>query len=612
MRLEPRHALSLTVVWIVAALYLHGFAYRGWIPHDEGCLAHSAERVLAGELPHRDFDEVYSGGLSLLYALSFKAFGIKLTSIRTVVFLISLLYVPALYLIAARFVSPALAALVALFCVAWSLPNYFAGVPSWYNLFCATFGTLALLRHLDTGHRRWLFVAGLWGGASCLAKSAGVYYVAAAVLFLVYREQIEMGNREGSARSAGILALKVLGGMIFVLLLLLLVRPRLAPMEALHFVVPGAAISGLALWSEWRDGRGPFGLRAARLLRLLLVFGAGVMAPITLCLLPYCLGGSLQDVWRGLFILPRRRLEVAAFALPPAWTLVAALPFTAILAWRRPLPKRVEQVVLGGLALLLAGVVLSVDHEAVSHAVWYSLRPIVPATVIIACLALASPRRAAALPPRRRLELFLLVAVAALASLVQYPYSRGIYFCYAAPLVILAVVALVTATPAAPARLHLCFLAFYFAFALTLHRSNTAALAGPPGERATLALDRGGLEVPARDAALYASLVEAIQMHSAPGTFIYATPDSPHVYFLSVRRNPTRTLYDAFDQDLGRDLGPRTRRILAELEERDVRVVVINWRPDATTWIARDLLAALVTRYPNETQLGRYSVRWRD
>ena len=613
MRSAAPHALGLSVVWIVAAIYLHSFAYRGWIPHDEGCLAHSAERVLAGELPHRDFDELYTGGLSFLYALSFEALGVKLTSIRAVLHLFSLLYVPALYLIAARFVPPAIAGLVVLLCVAWSVPNYFAGLPSWYNLFFATFGAQALLRHLDTDRRRWLFVAGLWGGLSFLVKSIGVYYVAAAVVFLVYREQNGAPHDRQLARSTGVLVLKALGAGVFVLLLLGLVRPRLAPMEVLHFVVPGGAICGLVVWSEWRDGRGPFRVRAARLVRPLLAFGAGVVAPVGVFLLPYCVGGSLRDVWRGVFILPRRRLEAAAFGLPPAWTVLAALPFIATLAFPIALPRRVEQAVLGIVVLLLAGIVMSANHEPVFHAVWYSVRPICPAAVIIGCLALASPSRAATLAPKRRLELFLLLAVAALGSLVQYPYSHGIYFCYAAPLVILAAVALVTSTPAAPKLLHLCVLGFYLGFAVTsLNRSNTRNLAGPPGERATLALDRGGLEVRASDQELYTRLVKEIQTHSAPGAFIYAAPDAPHVYFLSARRNPTRTVYDFFDQDLGSDLAPRTQRILSALEEKQVKVVVINWNPDFTTWIARDLLDALLTRFPNETALPRYSVRWRD
>src|SRR5438876_349386 len=123
--------IVLTFVWALSALYVLRFVDRGWIPYDEGSLAQSAERVLAGELPHRDFDELYTGGLSFLYALSFETLGVKLTSIRAVLLLFSLLYVPALYLIAARFVPPAIAGLVVLLCVAWSVPNYFAGLPAW-------------------------------------------------------------------------------------------------------------------------------------------------------------------------------------------------------------------------------------------------------------------------------------------------------------------------------------------------------------------------------------------------------------------------------------------------------------------------------------------------
>src|SRR5262249_54128475 len=68
MRSAPRHILCLAAVWIVAAIYLRSIAYRGWIPTDEGYLGQSAERVLGGELPHRDFDDLFTGGLSMFYA----------------------------------------------------------------------------------------------------------------------------------------------------------------------------------------------------------------------------------------------------------------------------------------------------------------------------------------------------------------------------------------------------------------------------------------------------------------------------------------------------------------------------------------------------------------
>src|SRR5206468_779695 len=151
-----------------------------------GGLAHMAERVLAGELPHRDFDEIYTGGLSFLYAVAFKILGVKLISIRIVLYLFFLAFVPALYSIALRFASPLIAGAVTLLGVVWSVPNYFAGLPSWYNLFFATFGTLALIRHIETEQRMWLFIAGVCGGLSFLVKQSGLYYIAAIFLFLGY------------------------------------------------------------------------------------------------------------------------------------------------------------------------------------------------------------------------------------------------------------------------------------------------------------------------------------------------------------------------------------------------------------------------------------------
>src|SRR5687767_10839013 len=131
------------VVWCLSAAYVVHFVDRGWLPHDEGALAQSAERVLAGELPHRDFDEPYTGVLSYLHALGFKLLGTRLVSLRYVLLLSFLLFVATLYSLALKVAPPLVAGLVTLLGVAWSVPNYFAGVPSWYNLFLATFGTFA-------------------------------------------------------------------------------------------------------------------------------------------------------------------------------------------------------------------------------------------------------------------------------------------------------------------------------------------------------------------------------------------------------------------------------------------------------------------------------------
>src|ERR1035438_3469802 len=54
---------------------------------DDGALSQSALRVMQGQLPHRDFAEIYTGGLSFIHALAFRIFGVNLISLRICVFL---------------------------------------------------------------------------------------------------------------------------------------------------------------------------------------------------------------------------------------------------------------------------------------------------------------------------------------------------------------------------------------------------------------------------------------------------------------------------------------------------------------------------------------------
>ena len=90
-------------LWLASMLYVAQFVDRGWIPHDEGLLGQTAERVLAGELSHRDFDDVYTGGLSYLHALAFKVFGLRLISLRWTLLVFFMLWVPVLFWIASRY-----------------------------------------------------------------------------------------------------------------------------------------------------------------------------------------------------------------------------------------------------------------------------------------------------------------------------------------------------------------------------------------------------------------------------------------------------------------------------------------------------------------------------
>jgi hypothetical protein len=82
------------VLWLGTGAYLLPFVDRGWIAHDDGMLGQTAERVLAGEIPHRDFDDPYTGGLAYLHAVALKIFGVRLLSLRWLLLGVTLAWVP--------------------------------------------------------------------------------------------------------------------------------------------------------------------------------------------------------------------------------------------------------------------------------------------------------------------------------------------------------------------------------------------------------------------------------------------------------------------------------------------------------------------------------------
>lgn len=584
MRSRTAWWLVLAAVWIVAALYQWHVLGHGWLPHDEGTLAQSAERVLQGQLPHRDFDEVWTGALTFLNAAALRAFGMNLLSLRYPLYLVFLLWVPALFYIATRFAGPAAAGAVTALGAAWSLPQYSAAVPSWYNLFFATFATAALLRAIETGHHRWVFAAGVAIGLSLTFKIVALYCVAAVLLFLVYRE----AHRSGVYR-----AVIGAGLMAFVAALFWLVHRRLAVGEVLHFVVPGAALAGL-VYHECRRSDTPGGgwARLGALSRSVAIFAAGLAVPLGLFLGFLAHVGATGGLWTDVFVAPVRRFDLAARSLPGAATNLAALP-VAMLVGMLPLsrlPRFGRRIALGILmAALIAFLVLS------RHPVWYSIRPLVPLTVLVGIWLLL--RRRDALSPLQRQRLVLLLAMTALWSLVQFPFAWPLYFFYVAPLAAPAVLAVLEAQGRRPGWLAAAVLALFLVVALVkTHPSRVPAT--------RLALERGGLVVGARDAARYESLVALLRAH-ATGGYTYAAPDCPEVYFLTGLGNPTRTLWEFLS-----DTTAQTARVLRALEEHHVTAIAINRLPPFSGPLPQDLLDSLAARYPAQDSLDLFTVRW--
>src|SRR5688500_5843408 len=113
----------LLTVWAIAAALFVSRGGRGWGTHAEGTDAPTAGRVRAGELPHRDSEDPYPGGLAYVNAGAMRLFGVNLRSPRALLVAAFLLCIPAFYYSATRFASPVAAGATTLLAAFWSLPR---------------------------------------------------------------------------------------------------------------------------------------------------------------------------------------------------------------------------------------------------------------------------------------------------------------------------------------------------------------------------------------------------------------------------------------------------------------------------------------------------------
>jgi hypothetical protein len=591
---------------------------RGWVPWDEGTLAQSAERVLHGELPHRDYNEVYTGGLSYLNAAAFRLFGTNLASMRYMLFLFFLAWVPAAYYVASRFVSAIVASAVTLLAVAWGPPNYAAAMPSWYNLFFATFGLAALLRYIEVRTGRWLVFAGFCGGVSILFKLPGLYFVAGALLFLLFREQMAPSATSADRRERlwcrGFLVTAVL---LYEVLLFGLLRKLANAATYLYFWVPELAIGGAVIWNEFYAARNRR-QRFRWLLRELLLFGTGLTIPIAVFFVPYLLTGNIALPVRDIYAVSGRFLILHENLKPPLQWFIEGnvanlLLISAVLLTRsKTAPKLWEVILLGVPMGLLIPLALFLAHRTrvFYQLVWSTIWVLAPLVVVLGVGLLVRWSMLKRLEVVQRQRLFVTLSVTAACSLIQFPFTYPTYFCYIAPLVALsatAVVSLMDRPPRLAVSGMTCFCFLYAVFELTPGFIDHLGYEYAPDiQTVRLSPPRGGsLLVSAVTAREYEELDSLIRQH-ARGEYILAKPDSPEVYFLSGFRDPTGIFFDFYEDAAG-----RTQRTLAAIQLHNINLVVLNRNPPDSGPVAADLEVALEREFPNRADAGDFEVRWK-
>ena len=591
------------IVILLAGVLLASELDQGWVPYDEGLLGQSAERVLAGQVPHRDYDDPYTGALAYLHAAFFSVGSHTSSTLRIPLFLFTLPWGAALYAIARRFVPPIGAALVTVTAVVWSVPNYPASVPSWFNLFLATFGALALLRGLETERRHWFVVAGAAGGISFLFKLSGIFYLLGggialiATSFQAKPDGASAGTRSGAALVAVILIL-VLGALAVPI-------TRAGTGEIVRFLLPLGALFAAMMWREWQHGGSTALERGRALFQALGPFVLGALLPLIVFLVFLLLTGALSQTIDGVLVKPFRRMDSAMMHPPPPTELIYSIGLGLLLAMSAS--RRVTTVVAIVIAVVFAAVVY-----------WSGGNPRIYAMGVLAAwgLPLLAAAGAAWLlitrgkgsAHRATDAAVVITAIACATLLVEFPFASPSYLFYTMPLSLVALAAVVGAAGRTPAAVQLVVGIFLLLFGLVRVNPGTLESCGfrfvETDEIVRMKLPRSSLRVRAADAARYEVLIGAVQVLAKDRT-LWAGPDAPEVYFLSGVPNRTRTLFDFLDATAG------TVPLIERIRAVQPSLVVLNLKPDFSAPPDQVTVDALRVEFPNARSVPGFLVFWR-
>ena len=617
-----RPLLLMAVVCLASVVLLASRLHTGFLPQDDPALGQLAERTLHGELPNVDFHDDFTGGLSYLDALALRMFGVRMISPRIMLLLFFVPWIASVWYIASRIASPLNAALVTLLAAVWSVPVYPTPFGSWYNLYFATFGTVALFRYIQTRRRHWLFWAGICGGLSFVAKIFALYFFAAAALFFIFDEQDECAHNAASRTTWSPYSIFVSAGLVaFVLALVKLIRSggsgrsfgTSLPLYY-HFVLPAAALSLLLILREWSMPPTASLARFRALGWRTGYFAIGVMIPIAIFLMPYWHRHAVAKLVANL-MLSSARLEHTSFSPPGNSVALLCLPLLLVL-WANTAYRgsRARAVTIASLSIVLGLLLVAVrGHLLASGLVFFSMSQLLPLLVVIGTIVLFRGRGDEAAGERQ----LLLLAVAATLALFQFPIAAPIYFCLVAPFVWLAVTAVGEATADSRQGLSLLVpvLVFYLLFGLFViipGQFYRSYFDNRPEAALTLPRAQGFIGDKAM-VEIYEQAVPEVLRHAGDAP-IYAGPDSPGFYFLAGRRNPTPIYMDFLAGD-----DARPQRILDAIDHNGVKAVAINhggtypgfspYNPSGPP--APELLDGLRQRFPNATVIGYFEIRWR-
>lgn len=550
------------------------------VPHDEGLLGQSANRFMSGELPHRDFDDPYTGFLNVIHSFAFYVFGDHISSLRYFNFTVFSIVLVVFSMYLKTYLSAVPLSLSIISYALWSILVYPASMPTWYMIYLSFFAGLLLVNKEGRFYFLNIIAAGFLLGIVTLIKINGVFLLFSGIwaLLLLFGDEKSKVHHRKLERFFLIIVKYII--IFFPLVIIISVlKNSLDFSHAIYFLLP-VLLLGVVLSKNTILSTGCF----KKILLLCISFG------IVLFIygFHYYLNNGLMELLNGVFITPKKR-TLFVFFPPPHYLITICLSI-----------------------LLL---IMSLSKDELFKKIFYLF------SIILYCVYVYYPKSGANISLALVMSIPLSLSIYSLIEInridkqkyfwlsfclfsliLHYPFCSQAYVAYTSIFVFLASFYIFLSgknirISFIKLNLSLCFIVISGLLYNSLDISFNKFL-----------IKKLNYEVPVQENqkkpyCIKDDLISLINQNSAHDESILSFPDSPEVYYFTKRKNPTRYIYEVLSET-SNDYDEYFRLI----SESNIPLVVINKSPCCSRNLSGKELDFIKEYYEREAGFSNYTI----